>query len=215
VRLIFKANMFCSGLFYAFLLTAIANTATACVSDAPTPNFEAMLEAEQVFLQSKSTLERVNAYVTLLRTGEPNLRGAVIRMGLERLEDENIRGAALHCKFITSSIMTVNSMPLADANDAMPDMTDSARDHVIEGRTYSLRFFYTDATKGCASINRHSDDECPASYSAVVSGLSVSFQNDRNLFGRFELNDQNLLVGEIGIWNGSRHDVLPATAALD
>lgn len=201
--------------FATVLYVLISTSATACGSDGPPPTLDEMLEAEEVFISTQSLLQRVAAYGTLLRTEDPNLRQTVIEMGLDRIDDDNIRGAALHCMFVISSILTINSMPLADANDAMPDMTERARELVINGRTESLQFYYTNAVESCASINLHSDDECPADRSAVVSGTSIAFRDGRSLIGRFELNDENMLVGEIGIWNGSGHDVIPAKAVLD
>ncbi len=192
-----------------------ATSANACLFDAPAPDFDAMLAAEKVFDETGSNLQRINAYGTLLRTKDSNLRRSVIRMGLEKLDDVDIRGSALHCKFVTSSALTIDTMPLAAANAAMADMTDPARAIILEGKTYNFPFFYTDVADGCASLYFQTDDECPANSSAAVTGVSVVFRNGRNIFGRFELNDENTLVGEIGIWNGGGHDVVPATAKLD
>lgn len=188
--------------------------AWACAGGGQPPDTDALIEAEKTMRESDSTIQRVLAYGILLRTADPNARKAAIRMGYGT-DDPDLRGTALHCDFVQASGILVDTMPLDEADDAMPDMTAEARSLIEEGRTFNFPFYFVDAAQGCASINGHSDDECPAAYSASVSGTTLAFQNDRNLFGRFELTDENTLVGEIGIFNGTGHTVVPATAKLN
>lgn len=195
----------------AFL--TMSDVAWACMPDAPPVDTQTLIEAEETLKNSESAIQRVLAFETLLRTNNPSARQAVIRMGYGM--DDDIRATALRCKFLESSKLTIDSLPLDEADDAMPDMTEKAVTMVAEGRTFSFPFYYVDTKTGCASINGHYDEECVPSLSATVSGIAVAFTADRHLFGRFELGDDGRLIGQIGIWHGSGHDIIPAIAILD
>lgn len=185
----------------------------ACQSSGPPPSSKEIAEAEKTFSETESSIQRIVAFGTLMRIPNASARQALVRLGYSS-DDVDVRAAALRCEFLESNKLNIESLPLDDADEAMPSLTDQARKLVAEGRAIGFPFYYTDAEKGCASINHHYDEECKPRRSATVSGLAISVTND-GFFGRFELGTNGELVGQIGIWHGSGHHLLPAKAMLD
>lgn len=200
--------------FFAILLGLLPCHAIACNIDGPPPSMDELTEAETVFTQSDSALQKMAAYTTMLQTGDTNLRNVVLNMGFET-SDKNIRAAALRCRFLTSTSLKVEALPFEDASAEMPNMTEKAQQLVAEATNFSYSFFYVDAAQTCASINFHHDDECKPNLMATSSALTLTFKNDRGQHGRFVLNDENRLIGELNIWNGSGYDTIPSEAFLN
>ncbi len=186
----------------------------ACDLGGPAPSMEELAKAEDTFLNSASLLARISAYKSMLYTRDKDLFSAIVEMGMNSTE-KSIRSAALRCKFLTSKSLTVRSLDFPKAKAAMSDLTEMAQDIVQKGLSETYAFHFMDADQNCASINFHHKKQCKPRLSATVSNLTVSFIADRPMNGRFSLNAENRLVGELSVWKSSKYVIVPAEAFLN
>lgn len=188
--------------------------ALACQPSAQPPTMEQILKAEETFKNSTSSLARVASYKVMLGTSDPDVRQAVLEMGLES-EDDAIRSTALRCMFLGSRTLLFESLDFEEAIAADPNMSEAERKLVEEGWKVTFPVYYSDTANSCLSIRSRSTNECSASQQSVVSGLSISVVSGRDFRANFELRGQ-VLLGEMSKFDGRNgYHSVPARLRLN
>lgn len=201
------------GLFLLAWMLPVVD-AFACQPSAQPPTMEQVLKAEETFNNATSSLERIASYKVMLGTSDPDVRQAVLEIGLKS-DDDAIRSTALRCEFLTSRTLLIESLDFEEAIKIDRNMSDAERKLVEEGWKVTLPIYYANFEQGCLSINFHSSSECKANQQAAVSGLSISIVADRNFRANFKLHD-GVLLGEMSKFDGrGGYHSVPATLRLN
>lgn len=178
----------------------------ACSAPDVSPSQEDFETEVKSFEAADAPLLRNLSYSKLLRFQDINTRNALIEIGMKD-DDAGINAAALHCKLMTSNVLSVRTLPYAEALEKMPRMSKLKKDTIDSGLAVSYAVHHRNPQAGCVSVydaGNYPDDGCNT-HRFSAKGTEISFHAGSDASGHFALEDGRL----IGVWATGK-DVYPA-----
>ncbi|MCB1915873.1 MAG: hypothetical protein KDG52_09175 [Rhodocyclaceae bacterium] len=174
-----------------------------------------MVLAEKTFASDKSVVRRIEAYKVLLRTRDPDVLNYVLNLGFDS-DVGALKAAALRCRFIAARILTVQTLPYAEAIKINKSLSDSEAAVAEKGYKRSFSVFGVSVDGNCLFLKGGGKEACEPRHTAVLSDQSVSivWRDNPPVEGTFRLSDRNRLVGEITQRVNRKIFTLPAELLL-